>query len=445
MSQEVYRIEGVIRGITDGNCILAYNHYSSQLYAKDTAKVDKTGRIIFSKNEKLDTGIYEILLPNRNKTISLIISDAQQFSFSTDTSDIIEKMKIMNSHENKLFYDFQKFMKVNQEKYKEAKLSKNQNIILDERKVFYEKFINKNKGYYVTKLLKTAADTDISNAPKLPNGSIDSTKLFEYYKAHYWDNFDFSDTRLAKTPFLHQKLERYIKNLTIQREDSIIKSANQLINKAQKGYQKDFVSYIISYITNQYEIPKIMGTEGVFVHMVENYYLTEIITLNDTSTLKALKEKISILKPLLLNREIPNIGVQNIRGSFSYIYELNGDFNVIFFYSPSCGHCKEAAPKLKSFYDKYRNYGVQVMPISIEGSEEDWKKFISDNKWQNLANGYGLTVSRKVDYRKDYDAISTPTIYIVDKNHKIIARRIGVEDLEPFYNLHSKDNPLISK
>lgn len=51
LSQEVYQIEGQIRGVTDGECILAYNHYSSQLFAKDTAQVDKNGKVIFSKKE----------------------------------------------------------------------------------------------------------------------------------------------------------------------------------------------------------------------------------------------------------------------------------------------------------------------------------------------------------------------------------------------------------
>ena len=38
------------------------------------------------------------------------------------------------------------------------------------------------------------------------------------------------------------------------------------------------------------------------------------------------------------------------------------------------------------------------------------------------------------------DVFSTPTIYILDKNHKIIARRLGVDDLEPFIILYKKQH-----
>ena len=78
------------------------------------------------------------------------------------------------------------------------------------------------------------------------------------------------------------------------------------------------------------------------------------------------------------------------------------------------------------------------MTISVDGSEEEWRKFIKEFKLENLINGYGLVASRQVVYRTDYDVFSTPTIYILDKSKKIIARRLGVEDIEPFLNVYKR-------
>lgn len=36
--------------------------------------------------------------------------------------------------------------------------------------------------------------------PKRPDGRPDSAWLFQYYRTHFWDNFDFSDERLVRTP-----------------------------------------------------------------------------------------------------------------------------------------------------------------------------------------------------------------------------------------------------
>lgn len=123
-----------------------------------------------------------------------------------------------------------------------------------------------------------------------------------------------------------------------------------------------------------------------------------------------------------------------------YIHGIKADYQIVFFYSPTCGHCRESAPKLKVLQDKLhaQNQGVEIMTIAIDGSEEEWRKFVKEFKLENLINGYGLVASRQVVYRNDYDTFSTPTIYVLDKNKKIIARRIGVEDLEPFLDVYKK-------
>ncbi|MDF7818669.1 TlpA disulfide reductase family protein [Runella sp. MFBS21] len=180
---------------------------------------------------------------------------------------------------------------------------------------------------------------------------------------------------------------------------------------------------------------------GGFVYMAKKYFPTKHINIIDRSTLYYnFIKKTHTLKPLLVDKTIPDLGVLNTKGKFNFIHELNKDFNIIFFYLPSCGHCKEAAPKLKAFYDSHKNESISIMPISTEESEADWLKFINDYQWQDFTNGYGAVVSRNVNYSKDYDVKTTPTIYVIDKTHKIIARRIGINDIEPFYKLYQKQN-----
>jgi thiol-disulfide isomerase/thioredoxin len=439
-----YRIEGQIKGLTGGDCILANNYIVASLYPKDTAKVDANGRLVIEGNKPLPQGIYELVLPNRRLTIRLIIGKEQYFSFSTDTLDILGTMKVKGSPDTELFYGFQQEMKNYENEAKQIQALKSTDFdkkikaIQDKRKAYYDKFMVDNAKTFVVTLFKAAADPEIPPAPKLPNGKTDSLWSFNYYKTHFWDNYNFADERLLRTPFLNQKLERYVKELTVQTEDSIMKTADFLVKKALTGKQQDAVSYTIGYITREYEQTKIVGTEGVFVQMAEKYILTGIMPMSDTSSRKAYRDRIAVLKPLLINKIIPDLGMQGERSNFINIHDLTNDYNVVFFYSPSCGHCKESAPKLKAFQDKYKDKGVSVMTIATEGSEEDWRKFIKEYKWEGLVNGYGRTVTRSVEYNKDYDVFSTPTIYIIDKTHKIIARRIGIEDLDPFLTIYKK-------
>lgn len=437
-----YTINGQIKGLDSGQCILAYNHFSGGLYPIDTSEVDSNGNIKFSKNKSLDAGIYEIVLPSKNKLITLIIAIEQQITFKVDTTNLIGSMDIRGSEDSRLFYQFQSYLKNKNQQIAQLKsenpTSNDLPKLENQRKEYYDKFLQTNKNTFLAEILTTADEPDIPE--NLKKNKDSELKVFNYYKYHFWDNFNFKDKRLKRTPFFKQKLDRYIKELTIQKEDSIINSVEILLTKIRNIPEKEYEEYIIRYMTNQYENPIIMGTEGVFVYMVEKYFLTKYINVIDSSTITLLKEKTHTLKPLLVDKIIPDIGVQNVKGEFSFIHELNKDFNIIFFYLPSCGHCKEAAPKLKAFYDSHKNESISIMPISTEESEADWLKFINDYQWHDFINGYGAVVSRNVNYSKDYDVKTTPTIYVIDKNHKIIARRIGINDIEPFYKLYRKHN-----
>jgi hypothetical protein len=71
----------------------------------------------------------------------------------------------------------------------------------------------------------------------LENGKKDSTFAYRYYKAHFWDNIDFSDDRMLRTPIFHPKVKQYMEKLTAQGPDyvdSINASADYLISKAKK-------------------------------------------------------------------------------------------------------------------------------------------------------------------------------------------------------------------
>jgi thiol-disulfide isomerase/thioredoxin len=439
-----YRIEGQIKGLTGGDCILANNYITTSLYPKDTAIVDANGKLVIEGKNSLPQGIYELVLPNRRLTVRFLIGKEQHFSFSVDTLDMLETMKVKGSPDTELFYEFQQSMKKYEaearkiQESKPADADKKIKAIQDKRKDYYDKFMKDNQGRLVVTFFKAAADPEVPTAPKLPNGKTDSLRAFNYYKKHFWDNFDFADERLLRTPFLNQKLERYVRDLTVQTEDSVMKTADFLIKKAIDGKQQDAVSYTVGFIAREYENAKIIGTEGVFVQVSEKYILTGIMPLSDTSSRKAYRDRIAVLKPLLTGKIIPDLGVQGEKSNFANIYDLRGDYNVVFFYSPSCGHCKESAPKLKAFQDKYKDKGVSVMTIATEGNEEDWRKFIKEYKWENFLNGFGGVVTRTIEYKKDYDVFSTPTIYVIDKTHKIIARRLSVEDLEPFMKVYMR-------
>jgi thiol-disulfide isomerase/thioredoxin len=290
-----------------------------------------------------------------------------------------------------------------------------------------QKFLAENKETFTAKLLKMSSDPEVPTAPKLANGKADSLWVFNYYKAHYWDDYDFSDSRIMNTPFLEPRLDRYFKNLVVQVPDSLIKDADKLV--AKTAVNKDIKSFVVFYITNQYENPKTVGTEALWVHMANKYYLSGDMGVSE-DVKKRIAEKVNTLKDLLVNKTFPALSLTDQNGKKVSVQAVDANYTVLFFYAPTCGHCKEASPKLKEFYEKNKEKGVKVIAVSIEHDMAEWKSFITTYHLDGLING--IDPLKTIDFNRKFDVATTPTIYVLDKSKKIIARKMPVEQLDDF-------------
>ncbi|MFC5409414.1 DUF5106 domain-containing protein [Larkinella bovis] len=428
-----HNVTAQIKGLANKTAYLAHFYGATQYTPVDTATADAGGKLVFDGPKELPGGLYMIVVDSK-PVLQLVIGE-QRFSLAADTVNVIESMQVTGSRENELFYGYQKFLR---KKYGEigalqkqggspAQLAAMQQEVDDYRK----DFLVKNATTLTAKLFRAAEEPDVPEAPKLANGRPDSNWVFNYYRNHYLDGFDFSDERLLRTPFLQNKIDRYLKELTVQTVDSLIPAADQLVSKAKAN--EKILQYTIWYITNQYEEQKkVLNTDGLFIHMAEKYWLSGVMSVNDPSTLTAMRERVDILKPLLAGKVLPNISLQDTLGRWRALHDVKAEYTIAFFYDPECGHCRESAPKLKKFFDVNKAKGVQIYAVAIGKTDVLWKKFIREFKLQSLLNVYGP--SAPVDYKKKYDVYSTPTVYVLDKDKKILARRLPVEDLDGYFH-----------
>lgn len=449
-SSNGFNITGRIDGVKDTTVVLAHYFGATQYIPKDTARVDGTGHFVFSGNQTLPTGLYLVVTP-RHGYVQFLVPDAnQQFSFQTDTANVVGHMKVSGSKENELFYAYQQQLgklteqaqslnaqrKTRTDASSAAQISQQMDALQKQAQSQREQFFSQNSSTFTVKLLKAAAEPDVPPAPKAANGRPDSVWVFNYFKSHFWDDYDFADERFVRTPFLQQKMDRYLKELTVQQADSLIKEADLIVGKALAGKNKDVKAYTIWYITSQYEQPKVVGTDGLYVHMFEKYYATGIMPTTDTSTIRKIGERVATLKPTLVGKTFVAPQVSDTLRRSIVLSAIKADYTVVYFYAPHCGHCRDSAPKLKKFVDDYKGKGIEVLAIPVEDSPEEWKKFVREFKLQKAINGFDYAL--RTNYRQQYDVWTTPTVYILDKTKKILARKLPVEDIESFILFHKK-------
>jgi len=436
-----YSIKIIAKGIPEGSTCLLANYYGDKQYIKDSAKVNEKGEVIFKGEVKWDQGVY-LFVPPSKRYFDFIMDDIQNFTLEADTTDYIKTMKIKGSEENRIFYEYQNFMSSKQkqieplrEELKKIKNSKDSTKAVEDKisaidkevKEYRSNFIKTYPKTFVAKLMKAMEEIEIPEAPILENGKKDSTFAYRYYKTHYWDNIDFTDDRLLRTPIFHPKMKQYMEKLTPQTPDSINVAADILIAKSRAN--QEMFKYIVYWLTYYYESSNIMGMDAVFVHMVEKYYATKEAFWVDSTQLHKITNRAYTLKPLLIGKKAPYISMPDSTGKYISMYDIKSKYTVLIFWDHGCGHCKKEIPKLLEQYNtKLKAKGAQVYAIETENKPKEWKQFIKEHKlnWINVCepDDYKRAVTKKI-----YDIYSTPVIYLLDENKIIKAKRIDSEQI----------------
>lgn len=445
-----YDIKVRIAGLKDTVCYLG-NHFGEKQYVRDTVRVDDNGWAEFKGKEELPGGIYLVVMPNKTYFEILVTKEEQKFSIETDTNDFVTNFVVKGSQENKLFNEHQRFIvgktkesqalraryDANKDNKDSAKVLKDQISAVDkEVKDYRLKLMSDYPNSFMTKIFMAMRDPEVPEAPKDAKGNpIDSLFGYHYYKAHYWDYVDFNDERLLRTPILQNKIKTYTTQLTPQIPDSIIVSVNLIIDKAEVN--KEVFKYCVATLANTYETSNIMGFDKVFVNIAERYYLTDKAYWADDSLKKKIEERVNKIKPNILGTPAYNLVMPDTGLQLHKLYDVKADYTVLVFWDPTCSHCKKELPLLSAYYDSVRTTGLklEVFAIGIESDIDLWKNYIKEHnlKWINVSDLYNNT-----HFRNYYDIYSTPVIYLLDDQKRIIAKRLDTEKLRDFIDNYRK-------
>jgi thiol-disulfide isomerase/thioredoxin len=445
-----YEIKVNVKGLSDSTCQLAY-YFGDKQYIKDSAKADAKGNLIFKGQEDLPGGIYMVVLPGK-KYFEMIVDKEQRFSLESDAADLVVNMKVKGSKDNEIFYDYLRWISIRGKQAEELKkeldanksnpakskeIKDKQTAIDAEVKQYKNDIIAKHPAMLLSAIFKASTEPDVPEPPKNADGSIDSLFRYRYFRAHYFDNINMKDDRLLRTPVFAPKIKQYVERIIPQHPDSICAGAKKMIDLTDE--KSDIFKYLVFYITNTYEKSNIMGMDAVFVCMAEQYYLSGKAFWVDSAQTEKIRERVNALKPCLIGKQAYNMRMYKPDFQQISLNEVKNRYTIIYFWDPSCGHCQKVTPKLSEFYKTNKEkFDVEVFGVYIETDTTEWFKYIKEKEltWLNVAD---LTL--KTNFRAYYDIYSTPVIYVLDRNKKIIAKRIDVENLADFLTNYSKQNP----
>jgi thiol-disulfide isomerase/thioredoxin len=451
-AQEGYKITCKINELKDSSIYLGY-YLEEKTFVKDTARADKNGSFTFQGTKTLPQGIY-FLIHNKKILFEMVVGHDQQFSMETSYSDYVGKMIVKGDEDNSVFFqnliyqaklqqEAKPFLSLmndsavsrgEKEKAKQALTTINEKVI-----AHYTSIFEKYPKTVTARIIKMNKPVALPEAAKKPDGTIDSYSQLKYYREHFFDNFDLGDELMLRVPkvMYWNKVNEYLTKLFVQHPDSLSPAIDALIAKAKVN--KDTYRYLVWHCIVNYQQPEIMGLDEVYVNLVDKYIVTGGMNYwLDKKTVQNLKDYSDKVRRAMIGRPAPNLVMQDEHLFPRSLHDVKNKYTIIFFFKPTCSSCREETPKLVKFYNESKSkFDFEVFAVSTDTSMREMKDFIEDMKtsWITVNGPRSYT---KKHFSDLYFAESTPTIYILDDRKKIIARKLGVEQLPDFFENYER-------
>jgi len=466
LSAQGYKI-GINAPDFAGKQIIIAEYFTSRMVPKDTLDLNLFGTGTFSGEEDFDGGLY-VLYFDPGHFFDFMMGDDQEFEIQVDSSDFTRLTKFTGSEDNRLFFEYKTFLaekRIEQQKIGDdlknaatakdsARIKKKSEVLNEEMMSFSDNMIDKNPGLFATTFLKAMkevkAPDEILTGTDRENDSI----KYIYYKDHYFDYFDVSDIRLLHTPLYEPKIKTYINRVAIQHPDSLALAVDELIELSRSD--EALFRYMLITLFNNYAESKLMGMDKVYFHIATKYYIPEA-SWSSPEFIEDLKKNYEKVKPTFIGNQASNFVLKELPsehflmaqmdtaikrdphvGQDFFLYQVEAEYTLIYFWEADCGHCKKSTPALYEVQEKYREQGVKVVAVhvinSVEGKEK-WVDFVNEYEiydWINCWSPYDN------EFRNLYNLTSFPQLFMLDKDKKIVAKNLAPEQadkiLEDFLN-----------
>jgi len=184
--------------------------------------------------------------------------------------------------------------------------------------------------------------------------------------------------------------------------------------------------------------PEYMGQDAVFIHIFDKYINAGLAEFFTDKYRKFINDRAYSIMANLIGQPAANLSMTDSSGKSVSLYEIPSDFVLVCFWDPTCSHCKETIPRLDSIYKaKWKYEGVTIFAVMVDGGQDNWRKFIRDHnlgEWVNVyqtdAQRDEVTKAGKPDYRQLYDVYQTPEMFLLDKDKRIVAKKLSYQQMD---------------
>ncbi len=431
-------IRGNITNIPTGsrNLVHLYSWSGGKLLEEASAPVNEHGDFRFEIKDKLQRQLYKIGLDQTNAA-SIVLSGEKEISIKADYGELkADRIAATNSRENEAYRALLDEWKRLSEKITDLSFENSRISVVDPFYVQKTKGIENRmrlviqghnvdllyakeryQGTFMSEVLvNLSLLPQLSDHPDLKD-SYDNKRAFMH--DYFFEYIDFADERIIYTPFLHKKYFTYLDKYTHHSQDGFKDSVSVMLTiaEANSAVWEFTLEYLINTFNNK-------GLSKLADYVVDTYVEGCSRPLS-RSTMR----NIETLKRLRAGQIAPEIISKDTDGkTVALSTQIGKDTLMVYFWASWCDGCEAENPNIVSLYNKFKDNGLDVYAVSLDKNKDEWLKAIERHKftWTNVSD----LNKWESEAAKAYNVNATPTIYLLDKEGRIIAKNLRGRELE---------------
>jgi thiol-disulfide isomerase/thioredoxin len=196
-----------------------------------------------------------------------------------------------------------------------------------------------------------------------------------------------------------------------------------------------------------------MGQDAVFVHLFEKYHSKGLTSWLNEKQMEVISRRAYMLMSNLIGEKAADLDMLDTLDKPTSLYNVKADYSIVIFWDPNCGHCKEEVPRLDSIYRaSWKKHNLKIFavltPDGKQSVKPEWVAFIKEHNIGDWTHAYKTKEMEDTDFaaqrpgfRQLYDIIMTPTIYLLDKEKRIIGKKLTLLQLNDLLEVKWKTAP----
>lgn len=415
-----------------------YSISGENLILRDSVSAAGNGVFAFSAPPgKLHAGFHRLSF-DKKRSLDFIV-DGEDIKITAHPGHLPDSLKVISSESNKLYYSF---LRLNKEYKSKSELLQ----------FFLARYPKDDELYSVTsrRLLRLQEDylrfANITaqirpssfiaryiRSAQLPvvDAGQPPEKHLAYLKAHALDKVDFHDAELIKSDLFSGKSIEYLtyyRNPQLPKElleKEFMTAVDTVLGRAKVN--TDVYEHVVEYLLDGF---KKFGFDVVIDYILDNYVIKDELCI-DEKLETALQRRIDQAKLFKIGSQVPDIISSDSSGKQIGLYGIRSEQVLILFYATWCPHCQSILPRINELYERQKEKRTEVLAVSMDTSRADWLRYLgaSGTEWLNVSDLKGWRGKAVTDYY----IYATPTMFLVDRERKIAAKPLTVEDLTKWF------------